>query len=1072
MADESGFANDSVMTDMERLRGFHIASILRARLGSWGAQIHMPRAAVVALLAGAVVAAAHAAPADAWMRGSDAVFNRAFATEPGTLDIAQDSEGFIWLATQSGLQRWDGYRVRSYTGDLSVRGALPDSYLLTLLADSRGRLWVGSNAAGLVRYDPVHDRFDAALAPGQTLSRNSVHALAEDGQGGLWIGTRGGLDHLDIASGRVQASAGSALARSLPDGGIRALLRCPDGTLWAGTEHGLYRRDSGASRFVAIALPTYEGDTPIVRRLARDDGGRIWIGTHVHGVFVADPGALAARPLNALLGAMGGTGTETVTALDATDDGDVWVGFAGEGILRVDTRRWQARHERHQAHGGGSLADDDVGALHVDGRGMVWVATDTAVSFHAARSRGIATWFGGGPDQAISHPNIASVLARPDGRVWLGLGDGGIDIIDPQRGRIAQLRPNSATPRTALPKGRVLDMVEAPDGGVYVGTQRGLYQVDAHGTRLQRVEIEGRPATASVWTMAWQGRRLWLGGVDGLWGLDPVANGRLRVAAREDGGQLGDQRLTALLPMPDGGLWVGTWAGLARLDPATMTVSRVPKEVPGHLGVPAGYVSSLVRDEAGRLWVAVFGAGIRVLEWPAGQSEPLVRRVTTKEGLPNNGVNALVLDDQGAAWASTDDGIARIASASLAVQAYGAAQGVGIRTYWAGAGTLAAGHALFGGSGGLTIVDPARAIAPDYPVTLAVTEIRLGDTPALHSYRPDAHAPALVVEPDRRSLLVEFAALDFATPQTRRYQYRLGDVDPGWTNADPGRRIAAYTNLPPGDHQLELRTAAAGGDWSEAVRLPLHVAPRWHEIWWVRAVLVLGTTGLLAGALWGWIALLRRRQHMLEGLVEERTLQLRQSQRQLEQLAYYDGLSGLANRRLFNDEMRGHFAHLARRGTAFALLLIDLDHFKQINDSMGHDAGDAVLVAVSRRLVEAVRETDRVARLGGDEFAVLLPDLVDIAGIADVCARIHESVSRPIAHGQAVLRVDTSIGVARAPRDAVTPEALYKAADMALYEAKGAGRGRWHLAEAGAVRGADPAREKAAGDGHGGGTAA
>ncbi len=1018
-----------------------LSSFLSRRVCSW------PRAAAAAMLAGLLGATAHATPADAWERSSDAAFDHAFASEPGTMDIAQDATGFLWVATQSGLLRWDGYRVRKYLGDLAVRGALPDSYLLSVLADSRGRLWIGTNAAGLVRYDPAHDRFDPALAPGQALSRNSVQALAEDGRGGLWIGTGGGLDRLDIASGRVQPRAASALARSLPDGGVRALLRAPDDTLWAGTEHGLYRLDPGASRFVAVALPSADGDTPIVRRLARDDSGRIWIGTHVHGVFIAEPGESTARPLRALTGAQGGTGTETVTGLAAADDGEMWIGFSGEGILRVDTRRWQARRERHEMHGGGSLADDDVGTLHIDGRGLVWVATDTAVSFHATRSHGFATWFSSGSAQAISHPNVASVLARPDGRVWLGLGDGGIDIVDRERGRVAQLRPDPSEPRTALPKGRVLSMVPAPDGGVYVGTQRGLYLADAQGGHLRHVTIEGRAPTASTWTMAWQGSRLWLGGFDGLWGLEPAADGRLRVVAREDGARLGDQRLAALLPAPDGTLWVGTFAGLARLDPATMTVSRVPKEAPGQVGVPAGYVSSIVRDSAGRIWVAIFGAGIRLLEWPNGQHGQQVRRVTTAEGLPENSVNALVLDDHGAVWASTDHGIARVAPDTLAVQAFGAAQGVGIRTYWTGAGALTPdGHVLFGGSGGLTIVDPNQAVSVDSPVELAVTEVRLGDAPPVHSYPLGPGTPMLVVQPGRRSLLVEFAALDFITPQARRYQYRMSGVDAGWVDADAARRIASYTNLPPGDHLLELRTAPVDGGWSPAVRLPLHVAPRWHEIPWVRAVLALVAAGVLAVAVRGRLALLRRRQRVLEGLVAERTLQLQESQKQLEQLAYYDGLCGLANRRLFNDELRGQFAHLARRGTAFALLVIDLDRFKQINDTQGHDAGDAVLVAVARRLVEAVRETDRVARLGGDEFAILLPDLVDAASLAEVCARICESVSQPIVHGQATLQVGASIGAAWAPRDAATPDALYKAADLALYEAKIAGRGCWRLA--------------------------
>jgi len=254
-------------------------------------------AAAAVLLVALLGASAYGTPADGWERRSDAAFFHAFSSEPGATDITQDAAGFLWIATQSGLQRWDGYRLRHYTGDLAVSGALPDSYLLSLLSDSHGRLWVGTNAAGLVRYDAKHDRFEPALRPGQALTRESVYALAEDGRGGLWIGTGGGLDWLDSESGSVQTGKSSALARSLPNGAVRALLRSSEGTLWAGTDHGLYRRAPGAARFVPVALPTSEGDTPIVRRLASDGSGRIWVGTHVHGVFIAKPGEPTAQPL-------------------------------------------------------------------------------------------------------------------------------------------------------------------------------------------------------------------------------------------------------------------------------------------------------------------------------------------------------------------------------------------------------------------------------------------------------------------------------------------------------------------------------------------------------------------------------------------------------------------------------------------------------------------------------------------------------------------------------------------------------------------------------------------------------
>ena len=211
--------------------------------------------------------------------------------------------------------------------------------------------------------------------------------------------------------------------------------------------------------------------------------------------------------------------------------------------------------------------------------------------------------------------------------------------------------------------------------------------------------------------------------------------------------------------------------------------------------------------------------------------------------------------------------------------------------------------------------------------------------------------------------------------------------------------------------------------------------------------------GLLAGLVQARVLILRRRQRALEQLVaerttalEQRTRELQSSQQQLEQLAYYDSLTGLANRRLFNDDLRHLMAQAQRNGLGLYLLLIDLDHFKQINDTQGHDAGDAVLKAVSACLTAALRESDRAARLGGDEFAVLLPDTAEPAAAEAVCQRIAEGLARVLPQGQAAtVMPSASIGAACYPRDAQDVDALYKAADLALYEAKHGGRACWRL---------------------------
>jgi diguanylate cyclase (GGDEF)-like protein len=1008
--------------------------------------------AVLGLVVSCGAAAIEAGDKDAWVARSNAVFSRDLAEALSITDLVQDQAGFLWLATQSGLGRWDGYKLRRYVGDIGTPGALPDSYLLALYLDGKGRMWVGTSAGGLVRYDASSDRFLSPLTGQAALTRNSIFAMLDDGQGGLWIGTGGGLDLLDPEHGTVLRHVALAGPRGLPDSSVQALLRDRTGALWVGTDKGLFRQAAGAERFLRVSLPSNGEGEPFVAKLLLDDGDRVWVGTRSHGAFVLEPGSVNGVPLHRLVrGAKAGLAHAAIRAMSRAGPDEVWLGTDGDGITRVDTRQWQLRHVRHQARAAASLPDNDISALYLDRSGLVWVDTDSGLSHHDAQQSAISTWLGGTDDvRGIRHPNVPFVLPMPNGRVWLSVGDGGIDVVQPELGVVSRMRPDASSPQSALPPGRVLCMVPASSGEVYIGTQRGLYKADADGRVIRRLQVPGRSPTASVWAMATQGARLWFGGLDGLWAVDPAGPHRVQVAAREDGTQLGEQRITALLQADASTLWVGTRSGALRLDTATLSVTRPPPEKPGTIGLPSGYVSSMVLDRRGRLWVAIFGAGVRVIEPSLSAPASPVQRVTSAQGLPHDGVNALVPDFSGDIWASTDGGLARIAAGTLEVRTFDASDGVGVPTYWTSAGAATAdGHVLFGGAGGLTIVDPKRIVGSRPSPPVAVTELRLGEEAALSGYPASGSIPKpLAIRSGRRSVLIEFAVLDYASPMRSRYEYRLRGIDPDWIKTDPTRRIATYTHLPVGDYILELRGSSAQSAWSHTLELPLQVLPAWNETVWFRAVVVLAMCGLLAALVQGRTLYLRRRQRMLEALVaertmalEQRTLELQQSQQQLEKFAYFDGLTGLANRRMFNEEGRRMLAQARRSGSGIFLLLIDLDHFKQVNDTLGHQAGDAVLAAVSQRTVAAVRESDRVARLGGDEFAVLLPDTTDIASARLVCQRIFASLAAPSPHHSAPQLPGISIGAACFPQDADDLDALYKAADIALYDVKRAGRG-------------------------------
>ena len=167
----------------------------------------------------------------------------------------------------------------------------------------------------------------------------------------------------------------------------------------------------------------------------------------------------------------------------------------------------------------------------------------------------------------------------------------------------------------------------------------------------------------------------------------------------------------------------------------------------------------------------------------------------------------------------------------------------------------------------------------------------------------------------------------------------------------------------------------------------------------------------------------------------------------LESLALNDPLTGLANRRLLADRMSMALVHARRDKSAMAVVYLDLDGFKQINDTLGHGAGDNLLKMVAGRLVATVREEDTVARLGGDEFIIALWHVSDADYAISVASRAIEMVSQPYDIEGNPVSITTSAGVSIYPDHGEDAETLMKSADLALYEAKSAGRNTYRISE-------------------------
>jgi diguanylate cyclase (GGDEF)-like protein len=189
-------------------------------------------------------------------------------------------------------------------------------------------------------------------------------------------------------------------------------------------------------------------------------------------------------------------------------------------------------------------------------------------------------------------------------------------------------------------------------------------------------------------------------------------------------------------------------------------------------------------------------------------------------------------------------------------------------------------------------------------------------------------------------------------------------------------------------------------------------------------------------------------QRTLEDKVAQRTKELEIATAHAYKLAQHDILTGLPNRSLLSQRLKQILAQAQRDGTNVACLFLDFDHFKRINDTLGHDAGDQLLQAVSQRLTSAVRESDTIARLGGDEFVIVLPGLDPAHATFEtmtVLSRVRDAFMAPFRLADQMPTLTSSIGVSMYPLDASDPVTLIKQADTAMYAAKEAGRNAYRF---------------------------
>ena len=951
--------------------------------------------------------------------------------------LAEDQQGLLWIGTGAGLVRYDGHGFRQLRiqSQLQKTGALGFVRVLHLARD--GRLWVGTESNGLVVVEPRSEslqvyRHDPALPEG--MPAGTVRSLAEDAQGGIWIGTIGhGLARLDPASGRFSHIQRAQAASGLKDDRIPALLIDKAGTLWVGTWSGLQRRGMGAERFESMA-PELEGQ--MVASLFQTMEGRIWAGTQQGGLLLLDAQGRSLRLLS-----RPEEGGGPVHGLMELEDGRVWVA-RGSGIELRDRDGALLRRIVHARLDPLGLGSNEVRALLLDRAGWVWVGSyGGGLQRHNPQDTGIRVRGPEGrPGSAFEDANARSLLQLDTGQIWVGTGERGLAVLDERLRLIGELQPGQG----GFAGRRIGGMAQTRDGRIWLGADTELYELDRQRRVLQRQSLgSGRVRRM----LAGADGELWVATQDGLLRLQ---QGQLRRLALEGGQRLSGD-VNALVQDAEGGLWVGTEQGLLRLPPGGAALQRVPAR-PGAALAP-GAVLGLLLDRSGRLWVDTAEGLHRMRSWDGREAS----FDAVETGFVGRSFGANLLEDgQGRIWSQqfVHD------PASGSTHELTPADGADIGTGWFRAYVqLRDGRMLFGGSKGLLVVEPQRYAPWSYEPPLVVSELLVDGQPrGLGELRQ-----GLVLRPGERRFAIEFAALDYSAPQRSSYAYRLQGYESDWISSQANVRVAAYGNLPPGQYTLQVRATNRSGLWSRhELAIPVRVEPAWWQQWWLRALGLLAALAAMVGVVQLRTLVLRRRQAQLEARVRERTAELEAATRALQEASLTDPLTGLRNRRFLDRHIEQDIALALRRyETArrqgespveegdLLFFLVDLDRFKDLNDSRGHAAGDAVLQQMRGRLSQVFRDSDYLLRWGGEEFLIVARETSRRHAV-ELAERARAAVSdQPFElGGGACVSMSCSIGFVAFPLLSELPRALdwpltLGLADAALYRANKDGRNTW-----------------------------
>jgi ligand-binding sensor domain-containing protein/serine phosphatase RsbU (regulator of sigma subunit) len=791
--------------------------------------------------------------------------------------IIQDRQGFMWIGTQDGLNRYDGYSFKVYKHNQSNPKTLPDNFIQSLFLDSQGRMWVGTYGAGLSLFDPVTETFTNyaySETDPNTISGNQVMAIAEDQQHQLWIGTATGLCRFEPSSNKFQRfNYTEADTASLSSDKIRYLY-IDGNTLWIGTQdNGLNKLNTAQGfifkRYTADGKPLSVGHN-FVQSISKSEKLGIIIGTSGGGTYIYSSADDSFLPL----GEKQSTQASDVWAVQPDVAGNVWIGTYGAGLLRFDMNTGRYSSYRNDPADPSSLGNNIVLCTYRDRQGFIWVGTlGGGVSYFDPRGSRFYNIRNRPSDPNSLNENVVmSIYDDKDKGLYIGTYGGGLNYLDHSTSRFSVWKTGEkpGTIRSNI----VRCIFKDSEGRMWIGSYGGGLSELKDGRFITNLNdpVDSSSISANdVWCISEDSQGiLWAG----TWGgglnrYDKRTGKFISFRNNASPASLSNDKVISLLIDSKGRIWAGTnGGGLDLFDKTkgTFTHYRHDKD---STTIGSDRVRIIHEDKQGRLWLGTDGGGLCLMN-----DNGTFQRFNEAHGLPNNVVYGILEDDNGYLWLSTNNGLCRFGMKDHSVRNFDVTDGLQGNEFNQGARFRAAdGKMYFGGINGISMFNPNTMASNSYTPPVVLTSVKLFGKELAAASSP-AFMKTLELSYDQNFFSFEFSALDYTAPEKNQYSCKMEGFDNDWIYLG-NRRFVSYTNLDPGTYTFRVRASNNEDKWNnEGYSIIVIITPPFYKTTLFYILLVVLCIALVYLFIFFRTRRLAHDKRLLENEVSQRTLEV------------------------------------------------------------------------------------------------------------------------------------------------------------------------------------------------------